>query len=400
MACKKLFLLVSVLCSLNLWAETTFKSFHQNSMSNPKVRVKIAKGVNSIKVSGTDINRTIFPLNDLKSFSGRKSIVFDCKFKNQKVASNGRPTLIASLNTNFGQLSFDDQKYKGDIHILLAPDKSCDVVNEIDMESYIATLLSKEMNATWPAEALKAQAVAARTYALHKMELQKYQKNEKGDFYFDLESSEKNQVSGVYSDLKETTIEAAKETRGEILLTPSGKLAPVFFHASCGGKTLRPDQVWGNFVEGYRSVECPFCQGHGGKERGWSNFIDLNRFEGFLKWASDRSIIKISRKKIERANSYQVAQDQVRSSLVRLYIEGDLVVIPKTTFRRYFGRELVASNYFTMKAQRSGVIISGHGLGHGVGMCQMGALELAQRGWSYRRILAYYFPEHELYKVY
>jgi stage II sporulation protein D len=368
-------------------------------MNNPKVRVKIAKGVNSIKVSGTDINRTIFPLNDLKSFSGRKSIVFDCKFKNNKISNNGgRPTLIASLNTDFGQLTFDDKKYKGDINILLAPDKSCDVVNEIDMESYIASLLSREMNSAWPEEALKAQAVAARTYALHKMELQKFQKTEKGDIYYDLESSEKHQVSGDYSDLKDTTIAAAKGTRGEILLTPSGKLAPIFFHAKCGGKTLRPDQVWGNFVEGYRSVECPFCQGH--NSIGWSNSIDLNRFEAFLKWASDRSLIRITRKKIERATSYQVTQDQSRSSLIRLYIDSELVIIPKTIFRRYFGRELVASNFFTIKAVRNGVIINGQGLGHGVGLCQMGALELAQRGWTYKKILAYYFPEHDLYKVY
>jgi stage II sporulation protein D len=230
------------------------------------------------------------------------------------------------------------------------------------------------------------------------MELQKFQKTEKGDIYYDLESSEKHQVSGDYSDLKETTIAAAKGTRGEILLTPSGKLAPIFFHAKCGGRTLRPDQVWGNFVEGYRSVECPFCNGH--NEKGWSNSIDLNRFEAFLKWASDRSLIRISRKKIERATSYQVTQDQTRSSLIRLYVDSDLVVIPKTIFRRYFGRELVASNFFTIKAVRNGVIINGQGLGHGVGLCQMGALELAQRGWGYKKILAYYFPEHELYKVY
>src|SRR5690606_26776420 len=102
--------------------------------------------------------------------------------------------------------------------------ESCDLVNSISLENYISTLLSKEMNGTWPVEALKAQAVAARTYAFERvkrgagMEL-----NEK---LYHLESSEKDQVSGSFMDITEKTVLATRETNGEILVGPSGKVAP------------------------------------------------------------------------------------------------------------------------------------------------------------------------------
>jgi stage II sporulation protein D len=74
--------------------------------------------------------------------------------------------------------------------------------------------------------------------------------------------------------------------------------------------------------------------------------------------------------------------------------------VEKALLRNYFGRVLFPSNTFSVKAQGDGIAISGEGLGHGVGLCQMGAFAMAMRGWSYKKILAHYFPGHVLKKLY
>ena len=78
------------------------------------------------------------------------------------------------------------------------------------------------------------------------------------------------------------------------------------------------------------------------------------------------------------------------------------IVIKKPLFRRYFGRFVFPSNNFEMNwdNKKNSFVVSGSGLGHGVGMCQLGALDMAKKGWSYRKILTHYFPGHKLEKAY
>ena len=373
----------------------------KNIAGIPKLRVRVAKALDDIRVSGMDLSRTIHVTKNRKDFSGKKTVRFECS--NVMKASNNSPMLLASLGSPTGLVTVDkgskSGKYLGQIHISMSTDKkSCDVINEIDMESYLSTLLAKEMNANWPVEALKAQAVAARTYALHKIYSKEVSKLYGSEVPFDLESSEKHQVSGGFQDETPKTREAATTTSGEVLVNDRGELAPVFFHAKCGGHTRLPEQVWQNPVHGYQAVTCPYCQDHG--KPGWKTEISSDRLQNFLTWAVDKEYFHPKRKPMA-GELIKVKDDQWSTTRVRVTYGDVSALMEKSVFRRYFGRvEMRSNNFHVREAVTGDLVLEGNGHGHGVGLCQMGALEMAARGFNHKQILAHYFPQMKLVKVY
>jgi len=363
----------------------------------PLISVRVGKSLRQILVTGLDLKRHLLFNNDIKTYIGRKTVKFNCETFTTLNKQRNKPILLATLESPTGLLSYGNEKFQGMFKVITSPKgDSCDIVNEVPMEAYISTLLTKEMNPKWPIEALKAQAVAARTYALHKMKTQQVTKELGNEAYYDLESSEKHQVGGNFFDATETTNQASLETKGEVLTTQSGRIQPIFFHAKCGGKTLRPDQVWHNREEGYQSVNCPFCHDIGPK--GWTNYISRDRLKSFFLWASEQGYLK------ERLSgdfsSIVLVPDEIDKFTVNFYINDRPYIVEKAVLRKYFGRVLFPSNSFAVKAQGTSIAIIGEGLGHGVGLCQMGAFAMAMKGWSYKKILAHYFPGHVLKKMY
>lgn len=371
-----------------------------SATKKPTIRVRISKSLDEVLISGTDLKRHLYPTNEEKSFSGRKSIKFNCHSfaqSNKRSLLLSKPLMLASLISPTGLLSVAGEKYNGKLHILTSPDgAACDVVNETGIEEYISSLLPKEMNASWPIEALKAQALAARTYALYKIQTQQVSKTNGFNSFYDLESSEKHQVSGSFFDTTEKTDRAASETKGEVLLGPNGHLVPTFFHAKCGGQTLRPEQVWQNRINGYESVKCRFCAGKGSAE--WNNNVTMDRFKKFLTWARDTAQLKISDQNLARP--MKLVKDHAFYRSVRVYLGDHPVVIPKSLLRRYFGRVIVPGGNFELSLSKQKFFFKGEGLGHAVGMCQIGALYMAKAGYSYKEILAHYFPGLTLNRLY
>lgn len=356
------------------------------------VRVRIAKSLPVVRVSGTDLKSTIIPKNLESNYQGKKTIQFNCS-KSQYASM---PTLFASLSSNDGLLELADQKYQGKL-LIVSKDAghSCDVVNETTMESYISTLLAKEMNSDWPIEALKAQAVAARTYAYNKMKTKNVSLVAGHETFYDLESSERHQVGGQFFDANQNTVRASNSTKGEILITESGKITPIFFHAKCGGRTLRPDQVWENAVPGYSSVICSFCDHHG--KSGWTNTLTNERFRGFLKFLEKKKYIPQITS--ENGKLFIPFNDELKTH-VRVYVGDQFYTFNKSLFRNYFGRVLVPSNYFKIIHSGNKIELTGKGLGHGVGLCQLGSLDMAQKGYDYKTILSHYFPHHKIRSIY
>ncbi|MFP5387412.1 MAG: SpoIID/LytB domain-containing protein [Bacteriovoracia bacterium] len=358
----------------------------------PSVKVLIAKKLKNIVVHGIDLRKTIHTQNKSQQYTGRKSLSFNCAPSKKGASFPKSPLLVASLSSPTGLISWGKQKYKGELQLLTNPgQESCDLVNQIPMEAYLTTLLSKEMNGTWPVEALKAQAVAARTYAYDR--IKKGIQIEKEDKLYHLESSEKDQVSGTFFDITEKTLQAAKETEGEILVGPSGKITPAFFHSKCGGKTLRPDQVWGGVEEGYRSVNCTFCNRTGKKD--WNYKLKGSQLTSMV----DRVLRRYYGDEVE-GSQIRLMPDSLQNSELRLYVGDRLHIIKKAYLRNLAGRELLPSNNYTMTINKKEFLVKGQGYGHGVGLCQLGALELAKRGYDYRQILSFYFPRHKMRKAY
>lgn len=354
----------------------------------PSVKVLIAKSLNNVVVEGMDLKKTIHTQRQSQQYLGRKTISFNCRPQAKLKKNNRSPLLVASLSSPTGLISFGKKKYQGELHLLAdANAESCDLVNSISLEAYITTLLAKEMHGSWPVEALKAQAVAARTYAFERLS-----KGSSGRLY-DLESSEKDQVSGSFFDATENTLKASKETEGEILVGPSGKISPAFFHSKCGGKTLRPDQVWGGVEEGYRSVDCTFCQKTGMKD--WKGKIHSKKMVNMI----DQVLKRYYSDQITDAN-IKIMPDSLSNSEIRLYSGDRLHIVKKSYLRNLAGRETLPSNNFIVSMKENDIHVEGQGYGHGVGLCQLGALELAKRGYDYRQILSYYFPRHRIKAAY
>jgi stage II sporulation protein D len=359
----------------------------------PTVKVLIAKSLKQVTLEGTDLQKTMHTQKRSESYQGRKQISFNCAPGRVSYHRPKHPILVASLRSPTGLISWGKNKYQGELQLLTTPgNESCDLVNDIPLEAYLRTLLAKEMNGTWPLEALKAQAVAARTYAYDRL-LKSQQGIVDEKKLYHLESSERDQVSGSFFDVTEKTLRASRETEGEILVGPSGRVSPAFFHSKCGGKTLRPDQVWSGVEEGYRSVNCTFCQKTGMKD--WQQKIRNGKITTMI----DQVLRRYYSEQLE-STDIRIMQDSLHNSELRFYAGDRLHIVKKSYLRNLAGRELLPSNYYVMNQKNGEITVEGRGYGHGVGLCQLGALELAKRGYDYQQILSFYFPRHRMKKVY
>jgi stage II sporulation protein D len=232
----------------------------------------------------------------------------------------------------------------------------------------------------WPEDALKAQAVVSRTYAVFK-------NIENRDYPFALSSDVGSQVYGGKTAENEATSRAVDRTRGQIL-TFNGKIFPTFFHSSCGGRTTRADYQWK--IESHPSlkgVECNFCRGS--RYDHWKVEIPAAEMEALLR-----------KKGHEVSGLQSVTPKDVDISGRPRYFNvkhssADLSV-PANDFRLAVGPDRLKST--RVKVGRAGdkIVFEGNGWGHGVGLCQYGAKNLAVLGYRYADILRYYYPESQL----
>ncbi|MCM8771648.1 MAG: SpoIID/LytB domain-containing protein [Candidatus Omnitrophica bacterium] len=260
-----------------------------------------------------------------------------------------------------------------------------EVIKEIELEEYIAGVVSEEMSDKYPIEALKAQAVISRTYLLWKI------KTNKNNSY-DIENSVYNQV---YKPCRSEKIKhAIEETKGEILTTFNGEIMPVFFHACCGGKTAIPSDVWSGNYNFISSIEDPYCKNS--KYTHWEKKIPkdyLSQLFGF-------KILKveiIERDISGRAKFLQIIGEngiikKFKGNEFRLKING----------RKFYFHNpyIIPSTLFDIEDNGNIIIMKGKGYGHGVGMCQEGAKKMAEIGFNYKEILKFYFPELEIRNFY
>ena len=248
------------------------------------------------------------------------------------------------------------------------------------------------MNAAWPIEALKAQAVAARSYALYKKRSGHMNLKMGYETYYHLESSEYHQVSGHHGDRTEKTRAASWATKGEILTPENKSLVPIFFHAQCGGHTFTPEEVWQNPIAGYRAVPCPYCRKRNSQM--WRRELSPARLKKFLSSFERRNLAK----------ELHLVPQVPSARRLKIYWGDQAFTFKKALLRRYFGREVFPSNTFALKwrrkKKRPTILLEGLGNGHGVGLCQLGALDLALQGWNYKKILGHYFPDFKLKRAY
>jgi stage II sporulation protein D len=286
----------------------------------------------------------------------------------------GRSHII--VEASHGGLSHSGRQFRGRME-LVAARESLILINRLPVESYLRGMLDSEMSHSWPMEALKAQAVASRSYAM-------YQKYFGGRCHYHMESSVLSQVYRGLSHEHAETVRAVEETRGEVLAI-SGEPVMALFHSCCGGETQGVAGVFGRPSAGLEGVKCGFDAGC-----------------PLYRWTRSYSLDAVS-DALKKAGLYDGLVESVKGGAgERISVAGSAgeKKMRAAQFRAAIGYNRVPSGVFDAVTTEGRAELRGKGYGHGVGMCQYGARGMARAGWDYGRILRHYFPGAEIMKMY
>jgi stage II sporulation protein D len=234
-----------------------------------------------------------------------------------------------------------------------------------------------ETSDKWPAEALKAQAVISRTYALRN-------RGRHGRGGYDLCSTPHCQAYGGVSAERKTTDAAVKATRGEVMVDRKGRLISTVFHSTCGGSTESAENVWEKGGQPYlQAVRCQWCKispHYRWNARVPTALVDERLAKEGYKIGSVRAIGILNHTPSGRV--YRV----------RLYGEKGTRDLNANTFRNIVNPRMIRSTFWSGISKRDGAWqVHGRGWGHGVGLCQWGMKSLADNSMTYGQILRLYY---------
>jgi len=271
-------------------------------------------------------------------------------------------------------LYVNNRQFRGEIDIIKKENAKFFVVNHVGLEEYLCGVLFHEVSHRWPIEVLKAQAVAARTYAL-------YQKLTSKNKYYDMTSNVYSQVYGGKTSETLRTRRAVNLTMGQVL-TYEGKVFPSYYHATCGGRTSDSRSIWNIDAPALSGRSCNFCKDSPHFE--WKKELRKDFIQEKLREAGhviDLSSIEI----IKRDEAGRILELIVRGKDRDVNLSGN-------KFRLIIGPNLIRSANFETQDKGWFFVFTGKGWGHGIGMCQWGAYYMSKKGWKAEEILEYYYP--------
>ena len=253
------------------------------------------------------------------------------------------------------------------------------VINQVDLEEYVKGVVPGEVNTAWHPEMLKAQAVAARTYAL-------YQQMLSATRDYDVVATVQDQVYKGKNGIDTAVLRAVDETRGLVLTYQN---APIYaaFSSTAAGLTEDAVNVWSKEYPYLKGVECPFDLESPYYQ--WKVSFRLDKLEQSLRQQGFAVGTITSMEPLAFSRGGRVAKLRVVHSDGELILRGE-------DLRKAVGYSIVPSTQFTIESVGQEVVLSGYGAGHAVGMCQWGAKELAELGYSFSTILSYYYPGTDL----
>ncbi len=272
--------------------------------------------------------------------------------------------------TENGYIWIGDRWYRGRVR-LVSQGSGVTAINHVDMEDYLYSVVGAEAIPSWPEEALKAQAVAARTYAL-------YKRNTAKNGLYDLDTTTKTQV---YKGLKSeytTTHQAVKATAGEVM-THNGKIILAVFHSSSGGHTENVEDIW--------TSPLPYLRG----------VVDYDHNAPVFQWTKTLPQSQVSRSVGGVGNIKAMIPEKItpQGRVVTMKVVGDRGT------KRISGKKLrkaldLRSTLFRVSFHQGSMQITGRGFGHGLGLSQWGSQYLAENGVNYQQILAHYYQSAKL----
>lgn len=275
----------------------------------------------------------------------------------------------------------DGRGFRGNM-TLSAETKGLRVINHLPIEQYLYGVVPREMPATWPREALMAQAVAARTYAL-------YIRSKSRDKDYHVVATTASQVYGGYDSEIAATNGAVDVTRGQVI-THDGKLIVAYFHSNSGGHTEDAENVWSADLPYLKGIPDRYSQNTPGGS--WDCLLT----PGDLKDRLNRYGLNVGRvRKLEMLGRSPAG----RALKIRVITDSGDYVLKSNAFRIKVGATRLKSLLLDIEIQEDGVLLKGKGYGHGVGMSQWGARVMAQEGFDYREILKHYYKNVDIASI-
>lgn len=355
------------------------------------VRVRLKKAVKDIQVSG-------FGLEITPALSGDKqgSLIDVRNYKISMIQTKKGPAFLvddgkekrriqhSQLFLHGEMLRMDALPQKGDLRIYRSGAETFDVVSEMNIETYLEGVLPAEMPASWPRQAMLAQAIASRSYMISLMK----QRQKK---HYDLDASVVDQAFQVFSETEIDTKrikQIVQESKDKILVDEKGKVLRSFYHADCGGQTEEARYVWGDSpIRGtVKDSSCPLSP--------WSSW-QVTIPKTTLK---EKLIAHLNLSQDDKLKTVLISSRSPsgRVQTVDAIFSSGTYHLAAQKLREVAGFNIVKSTQFDSRWFGNDWQLKGRGYGHGVGLCQWGAKHLALDGATYEQILEHYYPNASL----
>jgi len=282
------------------------------------------------------------------------------------------------LDADGGPHQMNELRVRGSL-VVQRTESGLRVVNGVPLEDYVAGTLGSEIYPSWDAETLKAQAVVARTYALHR-------KARRAGEVFDVRASAADQVYGGVGAETPAVRAAVRGTRGEVLVY-RGEPILAAFHSASGGQTASAEEVWGRALP--YLVSRPVPDEEDSPDTYWRASVSGTTL--------GRALAPLGLR-LGAVRQVRVEERSASGRVLRVHLQGTegSESLEARALRSALGRSVIRSTLFEVRNAEDGFIFVGSGHGHGVGMSQWGAQAMARHGASYREILEWFYPGTQL----
>ncbi len=300
--------------------------------------------------------------------------------------------------------NLDGNDYRGKLKLVVSPDgASFDAINLVPPEPYLAGVVGAEMPGYWEMEALKAQAIAARTYCFH------IKRRFGANRDWDVKQTAAHQVYRGMSAESVQIWDAVNQTKGQVLSCKQAdgteEILPAYYSSTCGGHTENSENVFGNSFRTLIGVRCPFCQDVAKPKFYFWPMVQFDKANVTARLLERYPALKALGQIADiRAAGQTDHGDFVRLTNIRLTgSTGKSDFLRAEDFRLALdpsGRKFRSAACHIVELGDKWAFLSGRGWGHGVGLCQCGAEGMARKGLKAEQILAYYYPASRVINMY
>jgi stage II sporulation protein D len=366
------------------------------AQASTTIRVAVARDVAQVNV-GSSVNARVINesnqvLGELQAMNG-----FTAQPKDGRVALDRWTAGYLRIEPKdpSGVVWIGDRWYRGTVYVV-PNGKTLTAINYVDLDQYLFSVLGKEMNGKFPMEALKAQAVAARSYALYEM---RNTRSKGGNF--DVGNDQGWQVYGGVQSETTTTQQAVAATTGQVLIDQSSQPILAAFHSSAGGCMENVEEVWTQPLSYLRASKTPYDVG--APVYSWtvnltseqlSSRFNVGKVTGFEPVSTSSVCGRVKQMKVVGDKGTQLVDgDKLRQVLG---LRSTLFAIVPQYAPTASATPKNKNNPNPDKAEVVSFVVNGKGFGHGLGMSQWGAYNMANQGLNYQQILAHYYKSVRL----